>query len=198
MDVAISSSDYSLVRQTSVRKLWVLNRTCICSTFHPLLNKLTISQWMWCFCNQVCYHITSFYIRVQLRCNLKKKKLLRRHFFQFCCLPLQNIPWCALNLQHVFAYNDFSNGNPWNQTQFPCKLSSAILVVLAKKYSSVHFFIELSSFNHNFSFLGLCFPGRWQEVGWVVMAVVGSTHQAAQCAVRAVLIEVTCLTLCRS
>lgn len=94
--------------------------------------------------------------------------MLRRHSFQFCYFSLHNIPWYALNLQHVFAHNYFSNSTPSNQTQFPCKLSSAVLAVLAKKYSSVHFLLNTHPSTIIFHFLGLCFLWRWQEVGWVL------------------------------
>jgi len=117
-----TSPDYSLVRQTNVRKLWVLIRTnCICHTFCPLLNKLTISQCVWCFCNQVCYHITSFYIRVHLRCNFKKKNVEKTFFFSsavclyntflgvhwICsmCLHITTFQMVILEIRHNFLAN---------------------------------------------------------------------------------------------
>ena len=163
-----TSPDYSLVRQTNVRKLWVLIRTnCICHTFCPLLNKLTISQCVWCFCNQVCYHITSFYIRVQLRCNLKKKNCWEDIFFSsVVCLykTFLGVHWICSMCLHITTFH------LWKWTEFPCKLSTVLYYLSCQRSTLLSIFL-LNTLPSSTVFLfwalfSLEIPLEWQKCYW--------------------------------
>lgn len=75
-----NSPGYSLLRQTKLileKSIFLIRTHYSCYTSQTLLNKLAISKWFLLFCNQICYHITSFCSRVCLTSSVLKKILLR-------------------------------------------------------------------------------------------------------------------------
>lgn len=109
-----------MVLETSI---FLIKTNYICHTLHTLLNKLTKSTCFWFFCNQICYHVTSFYNRIHLNYNFLKNILLRWHLFS-TLLSSKHILRYAMNFSSMLSYiMFFPKCNPWKQTQFPYKLS---------------------------------------------------------------------------